>query len=121
MSVKRSRNPYAPAGAYKAALSLLEATMPPRHRLLLVAHYRAPKRMITARDLAAEVGYASFGATNLQYGTLCRRICEILGLRLEYHVLVLNEFVKPSPEEGSELLWRMRPEVARALEELGWV
>lgn len=105
--------------AYKAALSLLERDMPARHRLLLEAHYRAPGRTMTARSLAHRVGYAHYGAVNLQYGTLARRICEILGQRLEFHVLIVAELVLP--EDGGELLWVMRPELAGALEEMGWV
>jgi hypothetical protein len=106
---------------YKAALSLLEDEMPPRHRLLLEVHYRAPGRRLTARKLAEQVGYASFGAVNLQYGTLARKICDILGLRLRYHVLILAKFVTPKTGLDREILWVMRPELARALEELRWV
>jgi len=107
--------------AYKTALSLLEGEMPPRHRQMLEVHYRAPGRRLTARRLAEKVGYASFGAVNLQYGILARKICDILGLRLKYHVLVLAEFVTPKSGLDRELLWVMRPELARALEELRWV
>lgn len=88
---------------------------------MLAEHYHAPRRTVTARSLAASVGYAHFGAVNLQYGTLSRKVCEVLGLRLEYHVLVLVEFVAPTGKAGSELLWVMRPEVAEALEALQWV
>lgn len=106
---------------YKAALALLEDEMPPKHRLMLEAHYRAPGRRLTARKLAEKVGYASFGAVNLQYGTLARKICDILGLRLRYHVLVLAKFVTPKTGLDREILWVMRPELAQALEELQWV
>jgi hypothetical protein len=112
---------FATPKAYRGAFSLLEAGMPLRHRLLLEVHYRAPRHTATARSLAAGVGYAHYGAANLQYGVLCRRICEILGLRLPYHVLVIAEFVTPKDPRDSELLWVMRPEVARALEGLQWV
>jgi hypothetical protein len=115
------KKPLATRQAYKTALSLLEGEMPPRHRLLLEMHYRAPGRAITARRLAGKVGYASFGAVNLQYGTLARKICDILGLRFEYHVSVVAEFVTPKTGWDREILWVMRPELARALEELGWV
>jgi hypothetical protein len=107
--------------AYKAALSLLEGGMPPRHRLMLEAHYRAPKRTVTARSLAANVGYSNYNAVNLQYGTLARKICDILGQRLRYHVLILAEFAVPETGFDRELLWIMRPELAQALEELRWV
>lgn len=114
-------DPIATSKDYKTALSLLEDEMPLKHRLLLEVHYRAPRRRLTARKLAEKVGYASFGAVNLQYGTLARKICDILGLRLEYHVLVLAKFVTPKTGSDREILWVMRPELARALEELRWV
>lgn len=107
--------------AYRAALELLESTLPEKHRLLLVRHYEAPKRIITARQLAAKVGYPSYGTVNLQYGTLARRVCEILGQRHRFHVLALATFLPGTPESDGELRWVMKPEVARALEELGWV
>jgi hypothetical protein len=114
-------DPIATPESYKTALSLLEDEMPQRHRLMLEMHYRAPGRQLTARKLAEKVGYASFGAVNLQYGTLARKICDILGLRLKYHVLVLAEFVTPKTGFDREILWVMRPELAKALEELRWV
>lgn len=93
--------------------------MPPGHRRMLESHYNAPRRTVTARSLAAAVGYPNFNSVNLQYGTLARKICEILGLRLKFHAFVLVEFVNPEPD--TELLWVMRPELSRALEELRWV
>jgi hypothetical protein len=121
MAAKKRYKPLAPAEAYKAALSMLDEALPPKHRRMLVEHYNAPGRTVTARSLAAAVGYPNFNSVNLQYGTLARRICEILGLRLEFHVTVLAVFVTPDSEYGTELLWVMRPELSRALEELQWV
>jgi hypothetical protein len=104
------------------ALSLLEPDMPAKHRLLLEEHYRAPAHTVTARSLAWSVGYDHYGAVNLQYGILARKICEILGSpRLKYHVLIVAEFASPEDDPRGEILWVMRPELARALEELGWV
>jgi hypothetical protein len=111
----------ATCAAYKTALSLLEQNMPVKHRLMLEAHYRAPAHTITARSLAWSVGYAHYGAVNLQYGILARKICEILGQRLKYHVLIVAEFVSPEDDPRGEILWVMRPKLVRALEELGWV
>jgi len=117
----RPAEPWASCAAYKTAFSLLEEDMPPKHRLMLVVHYHAPARTVTARQLAALVGYAHYGAVNMQYGTLARGVCEILGQRLKYHVLVLVEFRAPASGPDRDLRWIMRPEVARALEELQWV
>lgn len=121
MPARRKRERLATAEGYKVALSLLEEDMPPRHRLMLEAHYNAPRRTVTARSLAAAVGYSHYGSVNLQYGTLGRKVCEILGLHLRYHVLALVEFIMPERGKGTELFWVMRPEVSKALEELEWV
>lgn len=117
----KRRGAFATPEAYKAAFSILEEEMPVKHRLMLELHYHAPKRTVTARSLAESVGYAHYGAVNLQYGTLARKVCEILGQQLKYHVLVLVEFVVPEIGTDRDLRWIMRPEVARALEELQWV
>jgi hypothetical protein len=113
--------PLVTCAAFKAALAMLEHDMPPKHRLLLEAHYRAPRHTVTARSLARGVGYANYNAVNLQYGTLARKICDILGHRLEYHVLIVAKFVQPKNEPDGEILWVMRPALARALEEMEWV
>jgi hypothetical protein len=118
---RKRRKPIATSEGYKAALSLLEGEMPLKHRLMLEAHYRAPARTVTARSLAKSVGYSNYNAVNLQYGTLARQMCDILGQRLRYHVLILAEFVVPETGLDRELLWIMRPELAQALEELRWV
>ncbi|MES1243099.1 MAG: HNH endonuclease, partial [Acidobacteriota bacterium] len=95
MTARKRYKPLANAEAYKAVLSMLDETLPPRHRRMLESHYNAPRHTVTARSLAAAVGYPNFNSVNLQYGTLARKICEILGLRLEFHVSVLAVFVTP--------------------------
>lgn len=108
-----------PPSAYEAALTLLRP-LPRRHLWMLQRHYHAPERTVTARQLAALVGYRHYGSANLQYGTLARRICEILGFRFDYSVLILVDFSLPESSFDRELRWVMRPELATALENLGW-
>jgi hypothetical protein len=105
--------------AYAYALLTLEPRLPPKHRALLVAHYGAPGHTLTAAQLAAAVGYPSFSAVNLQYGTFAKRLCGLLGRNPEFYVLILATF-----EEGGaagHLNWVMRPEIVAAFERLGWV
>ena len=107
------------ADAYSYAFAELEPTLPAKHRAMLRAHYAAPAHTLTAAQIAAAVGYKSYSTVNLQYGTLAKRVCSLLGRSPEYYVLILVSF-----EVGGvhgHLNWRMRPEVARALERLGWV
>lgn len=105
--------------AYTYALVTLEPSLPVKHRALLIAHYDAPEHTLTAAQLARAVGYPSFSAVNLQYGTLAKRMCGLLGRSPKYYVSILATF-KVGGAEG-HLNWVMRPEVVQALERLEWV
>jgi predicted HNH restriction endonuclease len=88
------------------------------HMRMLQAHYYAPDRTLTATQMSKAMGYLHFKAANLHYGRLGRLVGEKLGYYPlpKQTVNVLVEFEKP----GKEWLWIMRPEVAQALETLGW-
>lgn len=122
--------------AYKAALEACDPGPDSAARLMLVAHYRSPARALTAGELARAMGYSTFSTVNLLYGKFAVRLCEVLsrwpGVRLSDHAgrdLLLDEdavtvavLVTFGEQSGSEqILWRMLPNVATALEELGWV
>jgi 5-methylcytosine-specific restriction protein A len=111
------------ADRFSAALRRLSGDVPENYLLMLKAHYRAPDRTITATELARAVGYKTYAAANLHYGTLAARLAteleqstgEFIGLKL------LVSFVMPGEQGNAEIMWVMRPEVAEALETLGWV
>ena len=84
---------------------------------MLRVHYDAPDRIITATQLARGLGFNVFGAANLHYGRLARRVGEALGVRPKPLLCVLVEMQKPD----NEWLWIMRKPVAEALERLGIV
>lgn len=88
------------------------------HIQLLRVHYHSPERTITAKRLARSVGYSSYSVANSQYGRLAR----LVGDQLDYHPEPerLGTLVLFDKRQG-ELHWVMRPEVAEALELLGWV
>lgn len=85
---------------------------------MLRVHYHAAERTVTAKELADLVGYTSYSVVNAQYGRLAR----LVGEQLDYN---------PEPERLGTLVrfekrqdvwhWLMRPEVAEALERIGWV
>jgi len=85
---------------------------------ILRLHYHAPDRTITASQLAAAIGGRHYAAANSQYGRLGR----LIGERLEYNPMKerLGTLVTFDKRHG-EWHWIMRPEVAHALEMLGWV
>lgn len=91
----------------------------PHHMRMLQAHYHAPDRTLTATQMSKALGYPTYAAANLHYGKLGRLVGEQIGGRPlpEQNVSVLVTFEKP----GREWYWIMRPAVAGALEQLGWV
>ena len=106
---------------YQRVLARLQAELPERHVELLRAHYRSPRHTATAAQLAEAVGYAGWRAVNLQYGKLGKRLRESLDCQLEGQAsYAIATFVSPGTASNAEWLWVMHPELAQALEQLGW-
>lgn len=108
---------------YKRALVQLARNMPHKHRDMLIQHYRAPERRVTASKLAAKVGYKNHSAVNLQYGILGEKLASLMGWRRpsdSQASYALASFIAPS-HSGHEWIWAMHPNLARAIEELRWV
>ncbi len=82
---------------------------------MLCAHYHAPNRSVTARQLAKEVGFQNYGGVNLQYGRLGALLGSVLGLE-KRNSSMLATFIKPEETDNSEWLWVMLPALAEALE-----
>lgn len=85
---------------------------------MLRIHYHAPESRITATQLASELGYGHYAFANRLYGALSRLMGEKLGYRPDpvyMGTMVLFE------KRSGKWHWIMRPEVAEALEALGWV
>lgn len=96
------------------------APLHPNHLKLLKMHYRAPDRTVTFTRLAAMIPYDGYKGVNVQYGTLATNIgkelgCETLGVSL------LMTWFKPGNSSHEHWQATMRPQVAEALEQLGWV
>jgi hypothetical protein len=106
------------ASQYRAAFTALRDHITDNQRLMLRRHYRAPSRTITAGGLARAAGYDYFGTANRHYGGLARLMGEHLGYSPS--VTRLGTLVTFDHRQG-HWHWLMRPEVARALELLGWV
>ncbi len=81
-------------------------------------HYHAPERTITATQMAHAAGYNHHAIANSQYGGLGR----LVGDQLEYNPMkdCLGTLVTFEKRQGVKH-WLMRPQVAEALDELGWV
>lgn len=95
------------------------------HRLL-PAQYSAPSRTVTAGQLAhlADVD-GGMPAVNLQYGRLGRLFCESMVPTDNKLIESADHSWWPIWSDGQPstngFLWTMRPQVAEALELLGWV
>jgi len=111
------------SASFRRALERVAGNLPENYLKMLQSHYVAPQHTITATELARAVGYKNYSAANLHYGTLASLLRselewstgEFLGLKL------LVEFVMPGERDNAEILWVMRPQLAEALEGLGWV
>lgn len=124
-----------PVDHYVSALRAIELSEVERQ--VLIAQYQMPQRTSSPAQLAEKLGYRDAIAVHGIYGRLGHRIAEILDPRS----------VRPDPEdrytrtelegqpvwitylsswertqgENPAIVWTMRPNLARALEELGIV
>lgn len=114
---------------YAAGLTAIAPRMSAVQRRLLVEQYHAPGRQVTAPHLAqlAEVE-GGYSVVNALYGRLGRLFCT--------HTSERPDVRQRGPNKGKERLWatwstgwrepngfvwQMLPQVAEALEQLGWV
>jgi 5-methylcytosine-specific restriction protein A len=111
---------------YKAALVSIKREISKQQIEMLLAHFTAPGRTITNTQLAEVVKYKNFNAANLKYGALSHLLGDKLGFRpsIEENGSPIWTFViadgKRDEGEGGKWQWTMHPELAQALEELGW-
>jgi hypothetical protein len=105
---------------YRQALDQLDASISQTQRRLLSAHYAAPARTLTASELAQAVDLGSYHATNSNYGRLGRLVGEWITFPYESDYWVESLATWRRDSDG-ELRLTMRPELADALEQLGWV
>lgn len=88
---------------------------------MLEAHYRAPGRTVTAPQIAQLLGYSHYAIANKRYGNLGKKIGNELRWippnDPELGVAHLATFEKTD----NHWHWIMRPQLASALEKLGWV
>ena len=108
------------AAAYRRALSSLRSQMTKSQVGMLRAHFLASDRTVTATYLAKAVGFRSYRATNISYGSFAARLGDELGVRLPIRVGVLATFIPPKLSESGEWELVMRGQLAEALGTLRW-
>jgi len=114
---------------YKKALLAISNELPHSYKSMLQAHYHAPSQIITAAQLAQAAQYKGYEAANIHYGKIGRKIAEYLKYEPPTHTNGKNDkapFWSIVLADGYEnnkqqWYWALRPQVAQALEDLGWV
>jgi 5-methylcytosine-specific restriction enzyme A len=108
--------PVPTAAAYAKALKSIGIS--DNYKKFLLVHYQAPDFLCTVDHIAKKVGYKSYNGANRHYAQLATLVNRALGKRNdEFKVETLVIFYY----QGKRVLWVLRPQVARALEVLGWV
>lgn len=104
---------------YIAGFRSIEPEMAEGQRRMLINHHNAPCHIMTSRELALSVGYGE-RAANLQYGKLGQMLSKAMGLDEYWAVETLALLVPVGVGENEHLVWVLRENVVRALEEIGW-
>lgn len=108
---------------YKKAFWALERrnSISDNQSIMLIAHYRAPGRRITTRELAKTVGYKGFPGANRWYGELAKLVAPEVGYQRPEGYTFLSTLVDFGEAPRPPYRMTLRPNVVRALEEMGWV
>lgn len=90
-------------------------------RRLLYIHYHMPGRQATMTQISEAMGWSSFRTGNSHYGRLAKLVAQRVDFWTENLYLgTLCTLIEPK-ERGDHWLIILRPQVAEALERLGWV
>ncbi|MFT5730218.1 MAG: hypothetical protein ACI8PB_004396 [Desulforhopalus sp.] len=95
--------------------------------LMLRANYEADDMEISTGRLAKAAGYDNYNTANEQYGSFAHKICDELGFnpqkRSDGSPIWTNVLCTSSAKKDSNghFQWKLRPEVAVALEQMGLV
>ena len=119
---------YPTADDYRKAFLAIQSRLPDGYIAMLRAHYLAPGRVLTTRQLAHAAAYRDWQSANLHYGTLGKMVGEELlfqpRLRPGTEKPIWTLVLATGPierDEDAEFPWTMRDEVAAAIETLGIV
>ncbi|OUL31202.1 hypothetical protein BV372_20545 [Nostoc sp. T09] len=91
---------------------------------MLKAHYQADEMTMTATELAEAAGYQNYRGANRQFANIGQMIAADLNFEPERRFDNNQPFWSSVLADGyqeDEWKWVLRPEVAQALKDLGWV
>jgi hypothetical protein len=107
--------------------SLVHVEIAENQRRWLIAHYYSPDATVSMPQLALALGYADHSAADSAYGALARKVADALPSTTydlggendgNWHLALATLVERDDLEERQ---WRLRDEVAQAMQELGWV
>jgi|ERR1039457_971605 hypothetical protein len=110
---------------YVRAFQNIFEDLPDSYRGMLKAHYHATNRTMTATQLAEAGKYINWSSANLHYGLLGKRLYDELPIQLPVQAdgTLIYTFTLATEgnlkQDESEWQWKLRPEVAEAIEHLG--
>jgi hypothetical protein len=123
--VKQRQSEPVTSPEYVAAFKIILNRLSDGQLAMLKAHVNAPRRTLTATELAAAAGYEHYAAASLHYGLVGRWLSEELLYPLpqradgtKIYTCALADGLDEGTTE-SQWHWVMKPEVAAALESLG--
>lgn len=99
--------------------ALEAASLTERQRSILRVHYWSPERTMTAEEAGNGLGGAKYQRINVEYGGLASKVGRFLGHHSPAQIKL--GAIVDLDERGGHWHWIMRPQLARALELLGWV
>lgn len=125
VTIARERSAPPSGDDYVRAFQSIMEEIPDSYWKMLKAHYHAPDQVITATGLADAADYASYSPANLHYGTLGKMLYEVLPVEVYsgkdgkpvYTFALATAADRDESEENWK--WKLRPEVAYAVEKLG--
>lgn len=112
-----------PIERYYSALISVERRMTSSQLKMLRGHASAPRGEMSMLSIAKLGGYGEYAAANIQYGKLgslfAKELC-VDARALDNRVMAICKAADERPP-SAQFLWRMRPQLIKALEEAGWI
>jgi 5-methylcytosine-specific restriction protein A len=106
-------------------MTLLRSRTTDAHTRLFQAHYRAPNRVATSTQLSSWASIdGGHPVVNSLYGKLGHAFCDTLGIRPELRPDDSHRWWSGWSRGWNTpggFVWQMLPQVAEAIEQLGWV
>jgi hypothetical protein len=113
-----------------ALFKAIENQLSDLQKKMLKEHYNSPERIITTQELVEKSGFEKYNTINYHYGNIAVKMIELVGQTFHEDIIKLELMPKQvhagilceiTEDAENHYHWKMRPEVAQALEELHWV